>query len=94
MPKAENISLIINSVCTEMGIEYCSINPHAVTLIEDAKKISKMYLTLKEFAGILKEIEERHGLGLQDKFDALINEVDKLDHSLIKLAREMKDKND
>jgi hypothetical protein len=91
--KAEKLSLIIDSICKELGIEYCSSNPHLVTLQEDAMKMSKMYLQLKEMAGILKEIEERHELnGLRGKFDELIKEIDCADHLLIRVARELKEK--
>ena len=93
--KAENISLVIASVCKELGINYCSTNPHIVTLHEDAKKLGKVYLWLKEIVGIMKEIEDRHNLnGLRQKFEHIINELDNADHAIIKLARELKDKND
>lgn len=92
--KAEKISLIIDSICKDLGIKYNSKNPHLVTMYEDAQKMSKMYLQLKEMVGILEEIEERHKLnGLKVKFDCLIKELDNCDHILIRLARELKDKN-
>jgi hypothetical protein len=92
--KAEKISLIVDNVCRELGIPFCSTNPHYVTLQEDAQKMAKMYLQLKEMVGILEEIEERHKLNeLKIKFDCLIKELDDCDHILIRLARELKDKN-
>jgi hypothetical protein len=91
--KAENVSLMIDLICKELGIEYCSTNPHYVELVEDARKMGKMYLQLKEMTGILKEIEERHGTNLHYSFQSLIEEIDKADHVLIKLARELKDTN-
>jgi len=92
--KAEKISLIISSVCKEQGIDYCSTNPHMVSLYEDAKKMAKMYLQLKEIMGILVEIEDRHNLnGLRKKFESIIHELDVADHTLITVAREMLNRN-
>lgn len=91
--KAEKISLIIDSICKEQGINYGSTNPHYVTLLEDAQKLGKIYLELKVITGIIKEIEERHELnGLRAKFELLIKELDEADHDIIKLARKLKDK--
>jgi hypothetical protein len=88
--KAEKVSLIIASVCKELGINYCSTNPHYVTLIDDAQKMSRIYLQLKEIMGIVKEIEERHELnGLRKKFETIIKELDEADHLLIKVAKEL-----
>lgn len=93
MPKAEKVSLIIDSICKELGIEYCSSNPHLITLQEDVKKMSKIYLQLKEMIGILVEIEDRHEInGLREKFEGLVQELNAADHLLIKLARQLKDK--
>jgi len=93
--KSSKISLIIDSICKEQGIPFCSTNPHLVTLYEDAQKMGKIYLNLKEIIGIIKEIEERHELnGLRNKFEVLIKELDEADYLIIRLARELKDKND
>jgi hypothetical protein len=94
MPKAEKISLIISSICKEQNIPYESANPHLVTLMEDAVKLGKIYLQIKETLGIVKEIEERHNLqDLTAKFETLIYELDKADHLIIQLAREIKNDN-
>ncbi len=91
--KAEKLSLIIDSICKELGIDYSSCNPHLVTLYEDAQKLGKMYLQLKEMVGIIQEIEDRHDLnGLRAKFDIVIKHLDETDHDLINLARQLKDK--
>jgi hypothetical protein len=92
--KAERISLMIDSICKEQGIDYCSTNPHYVTLKEDIIKMSKIYLQLKQTIGIIKEIEDRHQLnGLKEKFEEIINHLDSIDHDLIRLARQLKEKN-
>jgi hypothetical protein len=93
--RAEKISLTIDSICKKLGIEYCSTNPHYITLQEDIEKMSKVYLQLKCILGLLQEIEERHNLGeLRNKFEILIQELEDADHDIIKLARELKQKND
>ena len=92
---AQNISLIIDSICKKLEIEYESKNPHYISLREDACKLAKMYLKLKEMMGILQEIEERHDLnGLKVKFEAVIAELNNADHSIFKIARELGEKID
>lgn len=93
--KAQSISLIIDSVCKELGIPYCSINPHLVTLDEDVRKMSKIYLELKQIIGILVEIEDRQNLGsLREKMEGIIQELNFTDHLVIRLARELGESND
>ena len=93
MPKAENISLIIDNICRKLGVEYNSCNLHLITIQEDAQKLAKIYLQLKIILGIIQEIEERHEInGLRVKFEQLIRELEEADHIVIKLARELKDK--
>ena len=88
--KAESISLIIDSVCKKLGIPYCSVNPHLVTLEEDVRKMSKIYLQLKEIMGILTEIEDRHDLqDLKESMKEIIKELDNADHLVIRLARQL-----
>lgn len=94
MPKAEKISLMINSICQEHNIDYCSVNPACITLMADAKRLSKIYLQLKEMIGIIQEIEDRHELnGLKKEFDKLIKILDRQDHVVIQLARKFTEKN-
>jgi len=89
--KAEKISLIISSICKEQGIEYCSTNPHYITLQEDAIKMGKIYRNLKETIGILLEIEDRHDLkDLRNKINVIVKELDKADHLIIQVAKKLK----
>lgn len=91
--KSERISLIIDSVCKELGIDFCSKNPHLISLKEDVEKMSKIYLKLKEMIGIIKEIEERQNLkGLREKFDIIIKHLDETDHDVIRLAKKLQEK--
>jgi len=93
--KAQNISLIIDSVCKELRIPYCSINPHLVTLDEDVRKMSKIYLELKQIIGILVEIEDRQDLGrFREKMEGIIQELNEADHLVIRLAKELIKEND
>lgn len=90
--QGEKISYLINSICKEQGIDYCSMNPHLYTLYEDAQKMGKIYLQLKEIMATIQEIEERHDLKkLREKFELLIKELDEADHLIIKLAKDLKD---
>jgi hypothetical protein len=90
----EKISLIINSICKKLRITYNSKNSHYIELKEDIQKMANVYLQLKEITGLMKEIEDRHSLnGLRTKFDNLIRDLDMADHNIIKLARELRDKN-
>jgi hypothetical protein len=93
--RAEKISLIIDGICKKEGIKYSSTNPHLVTLQEDAQKMADIYLQLKIILGDIKGIEERHNInGLRDKFETLITELDKVDHIVIRLAKELGKEND
>ena len=90
MPQAENISLIIDSICKKHRIEYNSSNSHYISIKEDACKLAKMYLKLKEMMGLLQEIEERHDLnGLKAKIEIVIAELNDADHLIFKIAREL-----
>lgn len=90
--KAENISLIVDSICKDLGIKYNSKNPHYISLQQDVLKMRKIYLQLKETIEILMEIEDRHNLnGLREKMEVIIRELDEADHLVIKLAKQIKD---
>ena len=92
---AIKISLIIDSVCKELGINYISCNPHLVTAQEDAIKLKKIYLQLKQISEIIKEIETRHDLGeLKEQFELLIKNIDNADTDIIRLAKELTNKNE
>ena len=88
------ISYIIEDICQKNGIKYKSSNPYYNIAIKDAEKIGEIYRQLKEIIGDLIEIEERHNLGLKEKFENIIKDLDNTDHSLIKLAKEIQKEND
>ena len=88
-----HISYIIENICEKYNIPYKSKNPHYNIATKDAEKIGQIYLKLKEIIGILIDIEERHNLGLKEKFEVIIKELDTTDHDLIKLAKEVQKEN-
>jgi len=83
---SSHISYIIEKACERLGIDYKS--PHIkYNTMRDAKRLSEIYLSLKEIIGELCEIENRnhvHGIGYA--MEIIIKNLDKIDHSLIKLA--------
>ena len=85
------ISYIIESICKKNNIPYKSANPLYTNAVEDALKMRDIYLKIKEIIGTLIEIEERHNLiSLRKNFENIIKELDEADHSVIKLARAIK----
>jgi hypothetical protein len=93
--KAERISLTIGEVCAKLGIDYCTINPHYLEMINDAKRLGEIYQDLKIIAGDLEAIAERHQIdGLKKIIHREALEIDKIDHTLIKLAQQILKKND
>ena len=88
-----HISYIIENICEKYNIPYKSNNPNYNITIKDAEKIGEIYQQLKEIIGIIIDIEERHKLGLKEKFELIINELDNTDHALIRLAKEIQKEN-
>jgi len=92
--KAERISLTIGEVCAKLGIDYCTVNPHYLEMINDAKRLGEIYVDLKIIAGDLEAIADRHQIdGLKNIIHKKVLEIDKIDHDLIKLANKLRDKN-
>jgi hypothetical protein len=90
---SNKISLIVDSVCRQHGIDYCSLNPHLQTFVEDAARLGEIYQNLKIIMGDLKDIEERHDIKeLNKQIESIIKILDSVDHDIIHLAREFKEK--
>jgi hypothetical protein len=90
-----NISYIIQQVCKHLNIEYTSKNKTYLSIHEDVRKMSKIYLELKQIIGILVEIEDRQDLGrLREKMEGIIQELNEADHLVIRLAKELIKEND
>jgi hypothetical protein len=87
------ISLIIDSICKEHGIVYESKNPHYQTFMDDAIKLGCIYKDLKNMIHDIKDIEIRHGLnGIKMKLEAIMKELDKTEHLILKVAKELMEK--
>jgi len=92
---SSKISLMIDAVCKEQGIDYCSPNPHLQTFCEDAQRLGEIYMSLKIILGDLKDIEERHDIkSLNKKIEEIIIILEDVDHALIRLAKEFKERQD
>jgi hypothetical protein len=92
--KAERISLTIGEVCTKLGIDYCTVNPHYLEMINDAKRLGEIFRDLKIIAGDLEAIAERHQIdGLKDVIHQDVLDLETIDHDIIRLAKKIKDEN-
>jgi hypothetical protein len=91
----KRISLTISEVCQKLGIDYSSVNPHYVQMIDDAKRLGEIIRDLKIIAGDLEGISERHHIcGLNRILHKEALEIDKIDHDLIRLATRIQKEND
>jgi hypothetical protein len=92
--KAERISLTIGEVCAKLGIDYCTVNPHYLEMINDAKRLGEIFRDLKIIAGDLEAIAERHQIdGLKDIIHQDALDLETIDHDIIRLAKKIKEKN-
>ena len=90
----KRISLTISEVCQKIGIDYQSINPNYSQLINDAKRLGEIFRDLKIIVGDLEAISERHQIdGLKNIIHKDALKLDKLDHEIIKIAKQMQEKN-
>jgi hypothetical protein len=90
---SHNISHIICTACKKEGIIYCSINPAYNNFQEDAVRLGELYLQLKEIAGELQEIGERHNV---EELKTLSHDIIKLEiveHDIIRVANIIKKEN-
>jgi hypothetical protein len=93
--KAERISLTIGEVCVKLGIDYCTVNPHYLEMVNDAKRIGEIFVDLKIIAGDLEAIADRHKIdGLRNLIHRDALEIEKIDHEIIKIAKKLQGKND
>lgn len=91
----KRISLTITEICQKLGIDYHSINPNYLLMINDAKRLGEIYRELKEIAGDLTAIAERHDVGgLKDLLLDDADAIEKIDHEIIRMAQKIKENND
>jgi hypothetical protein len=93
--KAERISLTIGEICTKLGINYCSINPHYLEMINDAKRLGEIIINLKIIAGDPEAIADRHQIdGLKNLIHEDALKIEEIDHEIIRIAKQIKEEND
>lgn len=90
--KAERISLTIGEICAKLGIDYCTVNPHYLEMINDAKRLGEIFRDLKIIAGDLEAIAERHDIdGLRNLIHEDALKIDQIDHEIVKIAQKIKE---
>jgi len=92
--KAERISLTIGEVCAKLGIDYCTVNPHYLEMINDAKRLGEIFRDLKIIAGDLEAIAEKHQIdGLKEIIHQDALDLETIDHDIIRLAQRIRKEN-
>jgi nicotinamide mononucleotide adenylyltransferase len=88
----KNISHIIDESCKKCGIDYKSINPNYITFTNDAQQLIQLYKDLQQIADKLIDISERHNIPeLKEMIKFDIDQIDAVDHDLIRLAQKIKE---
>ena len=88
----KRISLTITEICKKLDINYQSINPSYLQMINDAKRLGEIFRDLKIIAGDLEAISERHNLdGLKNLIHADALKIEEIDHDIIHLAKKIKE---
>jgi hypothetical protein len=83
--------LIIES-CKKCGIDYKSCNPNFINFTNDAQQLVQLYKDLQQIAGKLIEISERHNIpALKEMLKFDIDQIEAIDHDLIRLANKIKE---
>ncbi len=91
----KNISHIIAESCKKCGIDYKSINPNYVAFTNDAQLLVQLYRDLMEIALDLDEIANRHDIPkLKEMIKFDIDQIESIDHDLIRMAQTLRLKND
>lgn len=81
----ERISILINEVCHNLGIDYKSKYLDEARKNNVINKISNVYMTLSEVIADLSEIEDayQNNKELVELFEKIIRELETIDHDLI-----------
>ena len=92
---SKDISVIITTICKELGIDYQSCNQEYITFYNDAKRLGEIYLELNALSDELNEILLRHEInGLTQLLKDDLETLHKIDHDLIRFANKIKKEND
>jgi len=90
MKRYYSISELIENACKELGIDYKS--SHKDTIINDAIRLGELIMDLKEIAGELEEMGDRHNIeGLKGILHKEAEKIDTIDHELIHLSKRIKE---
>jgi len=86
-----SISEIIEIACKKNGIYYKS--KYKVNIINDAIRLGELIMDLKEIAGEIEEIADRHEIeGLKGILYKEALRIDTIDHELIHLSQRLRRK--
>jgi len=88
----KRISLTITEVCQKLGIDYSSINPNYLQMINDAKRLGEIIFEINCLVGDLDAIFIRHNIDLNFKqtLQKDLELLHNIDHDLIKLSKKVK----
>ena len=88
----KNISYQITESCKKCGIKYKSCNPNFIYFTNDAQQLVQLYKDLQQIAGKLVEISERHSIPeLKEMLKFDIDQIEAIDHDLIRLSVKIKE---
>lgn len=85
-----NISKTIQETCRKLGITYTSCYMVDEEQLTDAMNLGELYIELKDIAGRIEEIAEKHEIdGLKKLLHTAALDLDKIDHDICKLAHRL-----
>lgn len=86
---------VIEEICKKLNISYQSPRHKLLDQFnEDVRTLVDIYTQLKQIGATLTDIENRYQNlnGLKDIFERIINELDKIDHDIIREAYKLRNK--
>jgi len=88
----KQISHNVSETCKKLGITYKSCNPNYTEFTTDAQELVQIYVDLQTIEDKLNRIEERHAIdGLATILTKAIIDLGRIDHEIIRLARQLKE---
>lgn len=92
----KKISHLIMETCKQEGIDYKSINPNYSNFCEDATKLGEYCTEILALIDKIDNILEKHQIRVEikEKITKEVRDLHTLERDLIKLAYQLKEKND